>query len=82
MHYRNGREARNGDIVVSIPKNGVPAVGILYGATAGNDYCNGRLAQMRGDDPYSNLKDCLNIEDAKIPGWEEKQSAPDTKEAV
>jgi hypothetical protein len=82
MHYRNGREAHNGDTVVSIPKGGTPAVGILYNAQPGNDFCNGRLAQMRGDDPYSNLGECLHIEDAKMPGWEEKPSAPKTAEAV
>jgi hypothetical protein len=65
MHYRNGREAKNGDVVVFIPASGNPAVGILYVATPGNDYCNGRLAQMRGDDPYANLKECLHIEDMK-----------------
>jgi hypothetical protein len=63
MHYQNGREAKNGDVVVSMPIGGTPAVGILYNAVAGNDYCNGRLAQMRGDDPYSNLKECLHIDD-------------------
>lgn len=32
MHYRNGREAKNGDPVMLVPKhgNGVPVVGILY----------------------------------------------------
>lgn len=66
MHYKNGREAKNGDTVVYLPVNGAPAVGILYNATAGNDYCNGRLAQMRQDDPLTNLKESLHIDDAKI----------------
>ena len=65
MHYKNGREAKNGDVVVSIPQKGTPTIGILYNAEPGNDYCNGRLAQMRGDDPYSNLKDCLHVDDVK-----------------
>jgi hypothetical protein len=66
MHFKNGREAKNGDTVVALPANGTPAVGILYNAVAGNNYCNGRLAQMRQDDPYSNLKECLHIDDVKI----------------
>jgi len=34
MHYRNGREAKNGDKIVSIGNNGeISAVGVLYGAT-------------------------------------------------
>lgn len=65
MHYKNGREAKNGDTVVFIPPSGSPAVGLLYNATAGNDFCNGRLAQMRNDDPYPNLKECLHIDDVK-----------------
>ncbi len=36
MHYKNGREAKNGDRVVLI-SNGKITHGILYDATAGND---------------------------------------------
>jgi hypothetical protein len=63
MHYKNGREAKNGDKVMFIPANGTPIVGILYDATAGNDYCNGRIAPTSGQDPYPNLKECLHIDD-------------------
>lgn len=36
MHYRNGREAKNGDKIVSINGEGkIEAVGVLYGATPG-----------------------------------------------
>ena len=73
MHYQNGREAKNGDVVVSMPANGRPSVGILYNATAGNNYCNGNLAQMRQDDPYANLSECLHIEDAR-KAFAEKQT--------
>ena len=41
MHYKNGREAKNGDKVVLLPSYGAPVIGILYDATAGNDLCNG-----------------------------------------
>jgi hypothetical protein len=71
MHYKNGREAKNGDVVMFAPQGGVPQVGILYGAQAGNDHCNGRLAIPRhSTDPYTNLKDCLHIDDVggKEPG--------------
>lgn len=63
MHYKNGREAKNGDKVVLIPSYGNPIVGILYDAVAGNDYCNGRLAPMSPFDPSPNLKECLHLED-------------------
>jgi hypothetical protein len=66
MHYRNGREAKNGDKVVLIPSYGsqLPIAGILYDATAGNDHCNGRLAIITPSDPCPNLKECLHADDA------------------
>lgn len=65
MHYKNGREAKNGDLVVMLPEVGIAKVGILYDAVAGNDFCNGRLAIPTQDDPCPNLKDCLHIDDVK-----------------
>ena len=39
MHYRNGREAKNGDLVIQIGFDGkINALGVLYNATPGNDY--------------------------------------------
>lgn len=61
MHYMNGREAKNGDKVVLAA--GTPIVGILYDATAGNDYCNGKLAPISPHDPMPNLKQCLHLDD-------------------
>lgn len=38
MHYRNGREAKNGDRVVQLDYYGkITAVGVLYDAVEGND---------------------------------------------
>jgi hypothetical protein len=64
MHYKNGREAKNGDKIVLIPSYGGPVVGILYDAVAGNDFCNGKLALTTPSDPCPNLKECLHLEDA------------------
>ncbi len=64
MHYKNGREAKNGDKVVVIPSCGSPYTGILYDATAGNDFCNGRVAPISAGDPMPNLQEVLHIEDA------------------
>ena len=71
MHYANGREAKNGDKVVFFDYGG-PVVGILYDATAGNDYCNGKLAVTKPGDPTPNLKECLFLEDvlALLPAQE------------
>jgi hypothetical protein len=49
MHYRNGREAKNGDKVVKLGEGGIVAFGILYGATPGQDYCNGNIAPITND---------------------------------
>lgn len=62
MHYKNGREAKNGDRVVLI-SNGKITHGILYDAKPGNDFCNGRLALMQNSDPCPNLKECLHEDD-------------------
>lgn len=63
MHYKNGREAKNGDKVVMLPTWGHPVVGILYDATAGNDYCNGKIAPILSNDPCPNLQECLHLDD-------------------
>lgn len=63
MHYKNGREAKNGDKIVLIPSYGAPIIGILYDAMAGNDYCNGRIAQIAPNDLCPNLKECLHLDD-------------------
>jgi hypothetical protein len=62
MHYGNGREAKNGDKVVLLGYGG-PVVGILYDAHAGNDYCNGKIAATKPNDPCPNLKECLHLDD-------------------
>ena len=63
MHYKNGREAKNGDKVVFLPVYGAPVNGILYDATAGNDYCNGRIAPIAPNDPCPNLNECFHLDD-------------------
>ena len=70
MHYKNGREAKNGDPIVFISSSNVAEAGILYAAVGTSDTCNGRLAKVSSIDPYLNLKDCLHIADiaaAEIP---------------
>ena len=65
MHYRNGREAKNGDKVVqlSMDETGrIMSAGILYDAVAGNDYCNGGIAPLNGNTGAC-LCDCLHVED-------------------
>lgn len=66
MHYKNGREAQNGDKVMLIPAYGQPVIGILYDAQAGNDHCNGKIAPISGQDPCPDLKECLHLDDALL----------------
>jgi hypothetical protein len=66
MHYRNGREAKNGDIVISLSGYGntpINAVGVLHSAVAGNDYCNGSIAPIQPTNQGACLCDCLHVED-------------------
>lgn len=66
MHYRNGREAKNGDLVVSLDGYGnqiINGIGVLYNAVAGNDYCNGNIAPIQPVNKGACLCDCLHIED-------------------
>ena len=64
MHYRNGKEASNGDKVVMLDNDGkIIAFGVLHSAEAGNDYCNGKIAVVQPADQYACLCDCLHIDD-------------------
>lgn len=67
MHYRNGREAKNGDKIVQIGVYGsghqIVAVGVLYDAKPGNDYCNGTLSPIQNVITSACLCDCLHVDD-------------------
>jgi hypothetical protein len=68
MHYRNGREAKNGDKIVQIGSYGtgpaqIVAVGVLYDAKPGNDHCNGGIASIQGNVTAACLCDCLHVDD-------------------
>lgn len=82
MHYRNGREAKEGDKVVNL--NG-GQFGILHSTMSQSTTCNGRLAQISPNDPYVNIKDCVHIDDVSqafpVPPAPESQpiAAPKAK---
>jgi hypothetical protein len=67
VHYRNGREAKNGDKVVQIGGYGdgaqIVAVGVLYDAKPGNDYCNGSIAPVQSAVTGACMCDCLHVDD-------------------
>jgi hypothetical protein len=63
MHYRNGREAKNGDKIVQLNTLGaVVGFGWLVDAKPGNDYCNGMIVGC-GPLQAACLCDCLHIDD-------------------
>lgn len=64
MHYRNGREAKNGDKVVKLSFEGgqIVSFGVLHSATPGNDYCNGSIAPITNDTGAC-MVDCLHVDD-------------------
>ncbi len=67
MHYRNGREAKNGDKIVQIGGYGtgsqITAIGVLYDAKPGNDHCNGYIASTVQPNTSACLCDCLHVDD-------------------
>lgn len=64
MHYRNGREAKNGDKIIQIDHEGkINAVGVLHSAEPGNDYCNGSIAPIQETVKGACMCDCLHIDD-------------------
>jgi hypothetical protein len=66
MHYRNGREAKNGDKVVKLGGYGnsasIVSFGVLHDAVPGNDYCNGSIAPITSDTGAC-ICDMLHVDD-------------------
>lgn len=65
MHYRNGREAKNGDKIVRLNGGKIEAFGVLHSAIPGNDYCNGSIAVVQSANEYACMCDCLHVDDVE-----------------
>lgn len=64
MHYRNGREAKNGDTIVMLGEGGkIVHVGVLHDAVPGIDYCNGYMAPVATTRSSACMVDCLHLDD-------------------
>jgi len=63
MHYRNGREAKNGDKIVKLEGGKVVAFGVLHSAVPGNDWCNGSIAVVQSTTEGACMCDCLHVDD-------------------
>ena len=80
MHYRNGREAKNGDKIVKLEGGKVVSYGVLHSATPGNDYCNGYIAIIQSANDYACMVDCLHVDDvAEILAKEKLDKRPEGK---
>lgn len=64
MHYRNGREAKNGDKIIQLQGGQVTSFGVLHSAVAGNDYCNGSIAPITNNQSAC-ICDCLHVDDVE-----------------
>lgn len=73
MHYRNGREAKNGDSIIQLNMGDggkATAVGKLQNATPGNDTCNGQIVVTGSSNDCGPavivgacLCDCIHVDD-------------------
>lgn len=82
MHYRNGREAKNGDKVVKLGMSSgkIEAFGVLHSATPGNDYCNGYIAVVQPTNEGACMVDCLHVDDvAEVLAEKGLHKRPDGK---
>ena len=80
MHYRNLREAKNGDKIVKLEGGKIVAFGVLHSATPGNDYCNGNIAVIQQANDFACMIDCLHIDDvAAIFAEKSLDKRPDGK---
>ena len=66
MHYRNGREAKNGDKVLQLDFDGgrIKHFGVTFDNVPDNDYCNGYITPLHSV-VGSCLVDCLHVEDVE-----------------
>lgn len=66
MHYKNGREAKLGDKVISKDCCGTIQTGVVVALYPGSDTCNVGLIPI-GQQFSANARDCLHLEDALEP---------------
>ncbi len=80
MHYRNGREAHNGDKIVKLEGGRIVTFGVLHSATPGNDFCNGYIASIQPPNDYACMVDCLHVDDiAELLKANSLDKRPDSK---
>jgi hypothetical protein len=65
MHARNGRLLHNGDLIIQLGMDGAQAkaVGVLFDAQPGNDFCNGHIAPIQQPIHGACMCDCIHLDD-------------------
>lgn len=72
MHYKNGKEAKDGDRIIDLQSG---LTGILHSTQAQSTTCNGRLAIVTPSDQYVTIGECVLLDDARA-------AFPDRSKAV
>ena len=65
MHFKNGRTAKVGDIIVAANYAGQPFTGIITSISPGSGTCNAQMVPLPAANSQSvTLKECMHVEDA------------------
>lgn len=62
MHYKNGRPAKDGDMVVNLSQG---ICGLLHSTQPQSTSCNGRIAIATPNDAWVTVGECLHIDDVR-----------------
>ena len=62
MHYKNGREAKQGDRAVNLESG---TGGLLHDLVAASTSCNARLSPPSPNAEYVTVGNCLHIDDLR-----------------
>lgn len=68
MHYKNGREAKVGDVIVTKDYNGIVGTGVIVKANPGAETCNLTVQPVVPSQLMNNVsaRDCIHIEDSGL----------------
>ena len=64
MHYKNGRQAKVGDMIVTRNYGNAPLAGIVSSISPGTTTCNANIIALPSPGYSVTLSDCLHLDDA------------------
>jgi hypothetical protein len=74
MHYKNGREAKPGDVALNLETG---KTGVIYKTVAGREQCSARIAPITANDDYVTIKKCLHLDDVAAATIPDSTVAPE-----